>query len=170
MPVLFDILGDIANLSFVIKIMCFSYLTYWLYATFYNSKIIFGIALIVAGYFTITYSDATTALVAIFGLLFVLGPQLQQTIWFGLAPLLQPFGIDLMGNTVNQKMSMLEQEKHSKELQSKIAAGEASQEEVEAFQRQQQLQQMAAMEGQEDIGDDVPNYDAMKKRSMMLRR
>ncbi len=170
MPLLFDFLGDVSNLSFVLKIMSFSYLAYWLYTTFYNSKIVFGIALIGAGFFAITYSGATTALVVVFAILFVLGPQLQNTIWFGLGPLLSPFGIDLMGNSVNQKMSELEHQKAAKELEARIANGQASQEEVQAFQKQQQLQQMAPMEGQDDITDNMANYDAMRKRSLMLRR
>lgn len=85
---LFETAGDIA---FVIKLMSFVYIVFWLYQTFAESQVLFGLSALGAGYFMLFHSTVFVSL-ALLVLLMVMGNWLQQGIQFGISPFLMAFG------------------------------------------------------------------------------
>ena len=65
-------LGILEDFDFIIRIVIFSYLLYWLYMTFNELPILFGISVIIGGSFMLFYAIPTIILVILFfPLLFV---------------------------------------------------------------------------------------------------
>lgn len=139
---LFDTAGDIA---FVIKLMSLVYITFWLYQTFAESQILFGLSAIGAGYFMLFHSTVFVA-IAFMVLLMVMGNWLQTGIQFGLAPFLSAFGPT---RKIGQALSMgggggMED---NEDIQRKIAAGEQlTAEDVALAQQQEQMEQQMMLQ------------------------
>ena len=116
-----DIWQFFADMGFVIQIMTFSYLLFWLYLTFRDMPILFGISSLIGAYFIwINPISVTFLMILFFGLIFF-GNQLQMIILFGIAPL---FGL-LTGKRMPQpgeSAAMLEQEE-VQQIEQKIMQG-----------------------------------------------
>lgn len=141
LSVLLSIVGDggllesVGDIAFVVKLMAFVYVVFYLYQTFAESQVLFGLSVLGAGYFILLYSSVFVAL-AIVVLLMVTGMWLQQSLQFGLFPLL---GI---GQGMPMGGGASEEEMHA--IQQKMALGQQlSQEEMQMMQamEQQQMQQ-----------------------------
>lgn len=141
------LLESVGDISFVIKLMALVYIVFYLYQTFAESQVLFGLATLGAGYFILFYSSVFVAL-AIVVLLMVTGMWLQQSLQFGLFPLL---GVGQQG-----------------------MAGGGGQEEMRAIQQKMQLgqqlsereQQMAASMEQQQM----QSYNSQYMQAGMRRR
>ncbi len=81
------LLESVGDIAFVIKIMSFVYILFWLYQTFAESQVLFGLSALGAGYL-ILFSSTVFVALAVVVLLMVMGMWLQQSLQFGLFPLL----------------------------------------------------------------------------------
>ncbi|MCX6768128.1 MAG: hypothetical protein NTY90_05395 [Candidatus Micrarchaeota archaeon] len=133
-----QMLGDI---SFVIQIMVFSYILFWLYMTFRDIPVLFGLATVVAAYFMFIQPIPVILLVIVFFAVFLFGNQMQMLIMFGLEPILGIFGVG--------KYAAQYEYEYVGELQNKLAAGkELAPKEMEELQRHQQKQETTQMQSQ----------------------
>ncbi|MFQ5405867.1 MAG: hypothetical protein ACE5DI_01780 [Candidatus Micrarchaeia archaeon] len=136
-------LGVLEDFDFVIRIVVFSYLLYWLYMTFNELPVLFGISALVAGFFMLFYSFPTIFLVILFFLIVVMGSMLQQLLLFGVYPLMQLFGVHPkqpgMGEFEEQQMKVQEIEK--KMLQNKALSSEEQALYGSHMDRQMKMQQ-----------------------------
>ncbi|GEM_PF-2616832 len=130
---LLDSVGDIA---FVVKLMALVYIVFYLYQTFAeSSQVLFGLSVLGAGYFILFYSSVFVSL-AIVVLLMMTGMWIQQSLQFGLFPLLgiNP-GMGGGGGASEHEMQAIQQ---------KMALGQQlSQEEMQMAQSMEQQQMMA---------------------------
>ncbi len=135
----FDIIDTMNDLSFVIRILVFSYFLFWLFITFRELPVIFGISVIGVAYL-IFIAALPMIVLAIAFMVFLtpFGAQMQQMIQFGLMPALkrEPFS----GMKMPDQLEM-------QSVQEKIARGEQlNQREMEMAQEmnaQQQMQEAA---------------------------
>ena len=139
-----DVFSTLGELDFVVRVMVFAYMLFWLYMTFRDSQMLFGLATIVVGYLIFVHGISVTVVVLLWLVFFLLGSQLQMLMLFGVLPLLgyQQSGgryvkeSELMGGgAAGEEIAKLEQ---------KVKEGQASQQDVQALQEsyaQQQMQQ-----------------------------
>ena len=129
--ILLGLLETLDSMSFVVSIMVFSYILFWLYMTFRESQILFGISSIVAGYFILVAQLPTVFLVIIFAVFFVMGQQLQMFLQFAVFPFLRIFGVELEREGYGDQMKM-------QEIQHKLMEGKnLSSEETKYLEDQQ---------------------------------
>ena len=135
----FDIIDTMNDLSFVIRILVFSYFLFWLFITFRELPIIFGISVIGVAYL-IFIAALPMIILAIAFMVFLtpFGAQMQQMIQFGLLPAMkrEPFS----GMKMPDQLEM-------QRVQEKMMRGEQlNQHEMEMAQEmnaQQQMQEAA---------------------------
>lgn len=139
-PVVLHIAGDggllesVGDISFVIKLMALVYIVFYLYQTFAESQVLFGLATLGAGYFILFYSSVFVAL-AIVVLLMVTGMWLQQSLQFGLFPLLGVGQQGMGGGGGQEEMQAIQQ---------KMQLGQQlSEHEMQMAQAMEQQQQAA---------------------------
>ncbi|MFH1200049.1 MAG: hypothetical protein V1708_03205 [Candidatus Micrarchaeota archaeon] len=122
------------DFSFIIQILTFTYILFQLYITFRDSQILFGLASIVAAYFTVLNPLPTTVLVVFFAAFIMMGTHLQMLIQFGVYPLLRIFGVEL------EHAEMAEQQ-HMQKIEKKLMEGhELDDSEVQFLEKHQQKQ------------------------------
>ncbi|MFH1106946.1 MAG: hypothetical protein V1787_03545 [Candidatus Micrarchaeota archaeon] len=127
------------DFAFVIGIIVFAYILFWLYASFRDVPILFGLASIVAAYFTILQPLPTIVLVVIFGAFIMMGMHFQMLIQFGVYPLLRFFGVEM-------EHEGMQEQQHMQAIEKKLSHGEELTREEEDFLKkrentQQQYQQ-----------------------------
>ncbi len=83
-----EIFETLNELAFVVQVLVFTYSLFWLYMTFRDMQILFGLSATIAGYLIFIHGISMTVLVAGFVFLILFGMQIQQVLWFGLFPLL----------------------------------------------------------------------------------
>jgi len=130
---LFQVTSD---LWFVVRILVFSYLLFHMYLMFRDNQIIFGMAVIIAGYFIFVHAVSVTILMLCFFLFVVFGNQLQMLVMFGLEPLLGVFGVGSGRYHLEQNEFM--------RLEQKVAGGEALSEAEMGFMQQYSARQQKA--------------------------
>ena len=139
LPVFFitDLLDTVGDISFVIKVMGFAYVLFWLYITFQESQILFGLSSIGLGYLLLFHSPWFVSLAAAVFLMMA-GGQLQMSIQFGLFPFLQHHSME------SQQREQELMQKRQGELQENAERGSISQEETREYQENEaraQIQQ-----------------------------
>ncbi|MBI4361082.1 hypothetical protein HY572_04910 [Candidatus Micrarchaeota archaeon] len=150
------IFETLAELGFVVQILSFTYILFWLYMTFRDLPLLFGITATVTGFLIFIHGVSVVLLTAAFVFLFLFGMQIQQVMWFGLFPLL---GYHVMGDRLAsaEETDPRKMQAKMQRVQEQIERGHASQQEMEWFQQQmaqnqvsgggnQQLQQMQRMQ------------------------
>jgi len=138
-----EIFSTLSELDFVVRVLVFSYMLFWLYMTFRDAQLLFGIATIVVGYLIFVHGISVTLVVALWLIFFLLGSQLQMLMLFGVLPLL---GYQQMGGRYVKEGGGVD----VAELEQKVQAGKASQEEAHALQEvyaQQQMEQQQMQRG-----------------------
>ncbi|MFH0835676.1 MAG: hypothetical protein V1834_00765 [Candidatus Micrarchaeota archaeon] len=126
----FFITDTLNDMGFVIRVIVFSYILFWLYITFREAQLLFGLTAIIASYFVLFHSISTTVLIILFFAFVIFGTQLQMVLQFGLLPLL---GYHFYG-----KYQKIEDPHQLQAIQQKAAAGEAlSENEMHALQQSQ---------------------------------
>ncbi len=136
-----EIIQMLADIGFVIQIMVFSYILFWLYMTFRDIPLLFGLVTVVAAYFMFIQPIPVFLLVIVFFAVFLFGNQLQMLIMFGLEPILGVFGVG--------KYATQYEYEYMGELQQKLAAGqELSEKEMAELQKYQEKQEAAQMQSQ----------------------
>ena len=133
-----EIFQFFTDIGFVIQIMALAYIIFWLYLTFRESQVLFGITAIIASYFMLTVALPTVLVVIVFILFVVMGNQMQMLLMFGLFPVLSFFGIHLDPNSKAQA-----EQTHMQELNEKITKGEMLNQQEERFLMEQQKHNMA---------------------------
>lgn len=132
------------ELGFVVQVIVFSYLLFWLYLTFREAQLLFGVTAIIAGYMIFIHGLSVTVLAILFLLFVVLGSHLQMLIQFGIMPLL---GFQHMGDRFG-RMHQPDQERLA-EINAKMASGQMlSQEEYEIAHQQMGASQQGASQQQ----------------------
>jgi len=81
-------LDTLNELSFVIRVLVFSYVLFWLYITFRDSQALFGLATIAMGYILFLHGISVVLVVCFFVFFVMFGSHLQMLMLFGLMPLL----------------------------------------------------------------------------------
>lgn len=141
LPVVLHIAGDggllesVGDIAFVVKLMALVYIIFYLYQTFAESQVLFGLSVLGAGYFILFYSSVFVAL-AVVVLLMMTGMWIQQSLQFGLFPLLG----------INPGMpSGGASEEEMRAIQQKMALGQQlSGEEMQLAQAMEQQQAQSA--------------------------
>ena len=133
-----EIFSTLSELDFVVRVLVFSYMLFWLYMTFRDAQLLFGIATIVVGYLIFVHGISVTLVVALWLIFFLLGSQLQMLCWFALFPLL---GYQQAGGRLHKESEMAAQQ-NLQEIEQKARAGTASQEEIHALQEAYAQQEM----------------------------
>ncbi len=129
---LLGILGTLADLSFVIKILVFSYVLYWLFIVFREQQIMLGLVAVIAAYFMFFHAVSLTILVLLFFVFIVMSGHFQFIIDMGVLPILGMFGFH-EGQGGEAKMN---------EIQKKLMEGEQlSSNEIELFKENQHKQE-----------------------------
>lgn len=140
---LFSILTTLSDLSFVIKIIVFSYLLYWLFVVFREQQLLMGLMTVVAAYFMFFHAVSVTVLVLLFFVFIVMSGHFQFVIDMGLLPILGMFGFH-EGSGDEAKMN---------EIQKKLMEGhQLSQNEIELFKANQVKQANYEKRAQQIIG------------------
>lgn len=122
------------DFSFIIQIITFSYILFWLYITFRDAQILFGLSAIIAAYFTLLNPLPTIVLVVFFAAFMMMGMHFQMLIQFGLYPLLRFFGIELEHPEMAEQQQM-----HA--IEKKLMEGkELTQQEINFLEKNQQKQ------------------------------
>ena len=148
-PIVLSIAGDgglldsVGDIAFVIKLMALVYVIFYLYQTFAESQVLFGLATLGAGYFILFYSSVFVAL-AIVVLLMVTGMWLQQSLQFGLFPLL---GIGQGG-----MMHGGGGEEEMRAIQQKMALGQQLTEQEQQMMQSMEQQQYQMQQQQYQMG------------------
>ena len=129
-----DILQTASELYFVVQVMTFAYMLFWLYMTFRDAQILFGIGTIAVGYVIFIHGLSIMLLAAFFMLFIIMGSQIQMLMWFGIMPL---FGYQQAGDRfVNVKDAEEQQqqgEAMKQQVMQRIMEGNASAEEKQYF-------------------------------------
>lgn len=138
-----DIMDTLNDLSFVIRIIIFSYFLFWLFVTFRELPIIFGISVIGIAYLIFVATIPMFIVAAAFlAFLTPFGAQMQQMIQFGLLPALrrEPFSGQKMpdqmemqrvqekmarGEQLNQRETAMAQEMYAQQQMQEAAGGGA---------------------------------------------
>jgi len=124
----------LADFGFIIQVMTFSYVLFWLFMTFRDTPILFGLTAVVAAYFMFIQPLPIFIIVIVFFAFFLFGNQLQMLILFGLEPILGVFG--------KGKYAQQYEMEYMGELQHKLSEGkELSAKEMEAMEKMQEKQQ-----------------------------
>ena len=136
-----EFLETLGELYFVIQVMVFAYMLFFLYMTFRDAQVLFGLSSLLAGYFIFVHGVSVTILVSIFVFVVIFGMSIQQAIQFGLLPLL---GYAQHGDRFvkTNEMEQQGQEKQMQEVYKRAQVGQASEEELEWLQQQMSQQQM----------------------------
>ena len=100
---IFDIFTFFSDIGFVIKIMALAYIIFWLYLTFRDSQMLFGLGAIIASYFMLTSAIPLIFIVVIFIVFVVMGNQLQMLLMFGVFPVTRFFGLELDPQQLEQR-------------------------------------------------------------------
>lgn len=89
-PLLFldDLIQTGTDIAFVVQVIVFSYLMFWLYMSFKDSSLVFGLSVIISGYLIFVHGISMTFLMLIFFAFVIFGSQLQMLLMFGVFPLL----------------------------------------------------------------------------------
>lgn len=129
----------LADFGFIIQVLVFSYVLFWLYMTFRDVPLLFGITTVIAAYFMFIQPIPVLFMVIIFFAFFMFGNQLQMLVLFGLEPILGVLGVG--------KYAQQYEMEYMAELQNKMSAGkELTDKEMKALQegqeKQQQMQQV----------------------------
>ncbi len=133
-----DIMDAIVELDFAVKVFVFAYLLFWLYTTFGDQQILFGLGASVAFFFLFFYGLPTIAVVVLFFAVFMFGSIFQQLIMFGIIPALNIVGIK--APQIGASSWELEQ-MHLQEVERKIMKGQAlSGQEQELYRQHLQMQ------------------------------
>ncbi len=128
---IFDVLGD---LKFVIQIIVFSYILFWLYMTFRESQLLFGLSAIIDAYFVLLNPLSTAILVVLFVAFVVMGAHFQMLIQFGLYPFLRFFGVEMEHPEVAEQQ-------HMQNIEKKLQNGlELSQQDIDYLEKTQMKQ------------------------------
>ncbi|VVB67047.1 Uncharacterised protein [Candidatus Norongarragalina meridionalis] len=148
-----EVFSTLGELDFVVRVMVFSYMLFWLYMTFKDAQLLFGIATIVVGYLIFVHGVSVTIVVVLWLIFFLLGSQLQMLMLFGVLPLLgyQQAG----GKYVKESELMGGGGGAAQELEAKVKSGQASQQEQQALQEmyaQEQMQQQQMQRGRMRAG------------------
>ena len=134
-----DIFSFFSDIGFVIKIMALAYIIFWLYLTFRDSQMLFGLGAIIASYFMLTSAIPLIFIVIIFIVFVVMGNQLQMLLMFGVFPVTRFLGIELDPQYIEQKeMQQLQA------AEQKLQAGQAISMEEEQLLQHHQDKAMAA--------------------------
>ncbi len=83
----FVALGILEDFDFVIKVLTFSYMLFWLYMSFRDIPILFGISSLVGFYFLFINPPMVVFVVILLFSLVLFGNQLQMIMLFGFGPL-----------------------------------------------------------------------------------
>ena len=135
-PLLF-IFETLNDMAFVVKVIVFSYMLFWLYMTFREAQLLFGVTAIIASYFILFHAISTTMLLILFFIFVVFGMQLQMVLQFGLLPLL--------GYHFHGSYQKIENPQQMAELQQKAAAGEKlTPQEMQAMQQSRMMDSTGA--------------------------
>ncbi len=131
----------LAEIGFVVQVLVFTYMLFWLYMTFRDLPLLFGLTSTVAGFLVFIHGISMTVLVAGFVFLFLFGMQIQQVLWFGLFPLLgmHPMGDRLVSTEESDPRRMQEK---MQGIESRIAEGHAGEGEIRFYEEQMAQQQM----------------------------
>jgi len=144
-----DVMDTLNDLSFVIRVIIFSYFLFWLFITFRELPMVFGLSVIGLAYL-IFVATIPMFVLAIAFLLFLtpFGMMLQQGIQFGLLPFL--------GREPMSGRRMPDPEELQR-IQEKAMRGEnLTQRELELLQEMQAQQQMQEMMGGAMAGRRMP--------------
>ncbi|MBI5177167.1 hypothetical protein HY995_03715 [Candidatus Micrarchaeota archaeon] len=133
-----DALGAVGEIGFAIKLMALVYILFWLYMTFQDNQMIFGFVSLIAAYFIIFHSPVILTL-AIVVLLMTSGMFIQQTLMFGLFPLM---GKGSMGENIDHEAHM--EGERAQRLQMQMQKGAQLGEEDRQFMAQYQARQQMA--------------------------
>jgi len=129
-----DILETARELYFVVQVMTFAYMLFWLYMTFRDAQLLFGVGAIAAGYIIFLHGLSFTLLAIFFLAFVVMGSQIQMLMWFGLMPL---FGYQQAGdrfvNVKEAEEQQQQQEAMKQQVMQRIMEGSASAEEKQYF-------------------------------------
>ena len=136
----FEVFQFFTDIGFVIQIMALAYIIFWLYLTFRESQVLFGISAIIASYFMLTVALPTVLVVIVFILFVVMGNQMQMLLMFGIEPVLGFLGIHI---TERGKMEV--EQNRMMGIQKKVEQGQMLSQQEEQFLMKQQ-QHSAAME------------------------
>jgi len=132
----FGIVQTLNELDFVMRVIVFSYLLFWLYITFRDVQVLFGLSSILVGYLVFAHGVSITLLAAFFLVFVVMGTHLQMFIQFGLMPVL---GFQHAGDRfakINQGESMGQMA----QLQQAVESGQMSVAEAQEMAQQMQAQ------------------------------
>ncbi len=136
-----DLFSYLEEAGFVIKLIVFAYVIFWLYTTFAEVPVLFGISVLVASFFLILYPLPAVALVVILFVILVFGNMLQQMLFFGLFPALSILGIktpQMGAGAAEAEMQELQ------EIEQKLMRGNAlSQAEQEMYRKNMEAQMRA---------------------------
>lgn len=139
------------ELSFILKVIVFVYLSYWLFMTF-RGGLLFGVALLAAAFFIFFYSISTTLLFIVFLLFVVFGSHLQFILDFGIGRILQQAGKAPPWEPEHAEQLRMQ------ELERKNATGALDQNEAQelqglyAFHQPGQAAQMAEQQSGQALG------------------
>ncbi|MBU1197557.1 hypothetical protein KJ765_03510 [Candidatus Micrarchaeota archaeon] len=130
----YGILDVFTDLKFVLQVIVFSYILFWLYMTFRDVQVLFGLGAIVAAYFVLLNPISTTVLLVLFFAFVLMGMHFQMLFQFGLFPLLRFFGVEM------EHPEMVEQQKMQKIEQKLMHGQELSADEVSFLEKSQRKQ------------------------------
>ncbi len=134
-------LDYLSDADFVVKIIVFAYMMFWLYTTFSEVPVIFGISALIASYFLWAFAWPTIIFVFLFFAIIVFGNMLQQMLFFGLFPALNLLGI----RTPAMGMGAAEAEMQElQDIERKIMQGKSLSQREQDMYRHNMEQQMRA--------------------------
>ena len=137
-----DFLDSVGELYFVVQIMAFTYMIYFLYMTFRDAQLLFGLSSLAAGYFIFVHGISSVFLASFFVFVVIFGMSIQQAVQFGLLPLL---GYHQEGDRFVNTKEMQKQQQEAQQMEQvekRAQAGEASEEEIGWLSQQMAKQQM----------------------------
>jgi uncharacterized protein YhhL (DUF1145 family) len=142
----FEIFETLAEIGFVVQVLVFTYTLFWLYMTFRDLPLLFGLTSVLSGFLIFIHGISMTVLVASFVFLFLFGMQIQQVLWFGLFPLLgmHPMG-DRLVSTEESDPRRMQDKMHG--IETRIADGLAGESEIRYYEEQLAQQQMGGNAG-----------------------
>ncbi|MBI5035776.1 hypothetical protein HZC09_00380 [Candidatus Micrarchaeota archaeon] len=136
-----EIFETLAELGFVIQLLVFTYTLFWLYLTFRDMQLLFGVSAAVSGYMIFVHGVSMTLLISFFVFMVLFGMQIQQLAWFGLFPLL---GYHIMGDRLSHvsEIDPLRMQQRMQNITEKIEAGTVSPSDMEFLEKHMGQQQM----------------------------
>jgi hypothetical protein len=139
------------NLHFIVQIITWCYLLFWLYMTFRDMPVMFGLTSLIASYFIFAHSLSTSFLVLVFFAFMLMGTQLQMLLQFGVYPILGFLGIKPPNPFEPQMMG---HEERQSAIQKALKGQEMSQQESQMLyqEMQAQMQQQSMQEAEQYVG------------------